>query len=84
MEEAKGAVVSNTQMGLNIAASEDHFDLTRVVTEPLRDSKGWDDAAEDSEEEFAPLETIVPKHLQKKENLAGVKPQQKEPLSRLE
>ena len=32
-----------------------------------------DDAFEDSDEEFAPLESIVPAHLQKSENLKGIK-----------
>ena len=60
MEEEKGAIVQISNPSYNIVKDKNHFEMdndNKVAT--VDDNNAY----EDSDEEFAPLESIVPAHL---------------------
>ena len=69
MEDAKGSILEIKNDRLNLVEEEDYFDTRRDVkgSGPIRQSKDWEAAGDDSEEEWQPLGSIVPDHLKRED-----------------
>ena len=70
IEEAKGSVTDIKHKGYNVPSDTNYFDQIRDSRKTLRDSVDWrQNAEEDSDEEIAPLQAIIPDHLKKPEDV---------------